>query len=502
MKKQDWKSERGSSLIIALLAMLVLGVLAAGIMFVARTETVTTANYTSLTQARYAAEAGVQQTMNWLSNSYTAPTTFGSYNTNTAPVQCSTGCTNNNSPVRLSGVNGVASNYPDSSVASAYQSALGNQALPGLNASFSTSATLVAMQPGTGATWLGSAGAPQTWQITSVGTVPGISTATVQVTATYERSGSPLFTYAVFGTSAGCASVAFSGGGGTDSFDSSAGTYAATQQLSGAAIGSNGNFDLSGGGGTAPIIQTISGTLSTPKTGVGNCVAGSPNALHNGSGWTTGGLNQLPGAVSYPAPTAASPVPPTGTQNIRNNCSTITGCSCYPGGGWACTNSGPYQLTPGVYADVLVSGGKTLHLSAGTYNMNTIALSGGAVVIIDSGPVIVQTTAAGKGAGTCCAVDFSGGTVTNAGGTPANFQLVYGGPAQIKMSGGSGDYGVVYAPSSDIIISGGGDLYGAIIGGTILNSGGTSIHYDRALQNQLLAGVGGFSQTGFSWSKF
>jgi hypothetical protein len=41
-----------------------------------------------------------------------------------------------------------------------------------------------------------------------------------------------------------------------------------------------------------------------------------------------------------------------------------------------------------------------------------------------------------------------------------------------------------------------------VIGNTINNSGGTSIHYDRALQNSLLAGVGGFRLIGFSWSKF
>ncbi len=448
MKITNWRDERGVSLVIALLTMVIISLLAAGIIFVSRTETATTANYKQLAQARYAAEAGVQNTINWLSNNYTAPTTFTAYNTSTVPVKCVSGCTSNGSPIVLSALSGVSSNYPDSAVASAYNTALSNQTLTGLSsASYSTSATLVSMTPGTGASWLGGGSGVQTWKITSQGTVAGIRSATVQVTATYERTGSPLFTYAVFGTSPGCASVSFSGGGGTDSFDSSAGSYSTTEQLSGGGIGSNGNFDLSGGGGTAPIIQTISGTLSTPRTGVGTCSSGSPNALHNGSGWTTGGLNQLPGPITYPNPTPASPTPATGIQNIRNNCATISGCSCYPGGGYACTNNGPYKLTPGNYADLLMGGGKIMHMSAGTYNVNTIALSGGSTIIVDSGPVILQATGTGIAAGTCCAVNFSGGTVSNIGGIPSNFQIVYGGAGDITLSGGSGDYAVVYSPN-------------------------------------------------------
>jgi len=71
------------------------------------------------------------------------------------------------------------------------------------------------------------------------------------------------------------------------------------------------------------------------------------------------------------------------------------------------------------------------------------------------------------------------------------------------LSGGAGYYGVVYAPLSDITISGGGNLYGAVIGSTITNSGGTLIHYDRALLNpSSVAASAPFHQIGFSWSKF
>jgi len=502
-KRRPAKNERGASLVIALLASLVLSVLSAGIIFVTQTETLTTANYKTLAQARYAAEAGVQRTINWLSNNYTAPTSFAAYNTSATPVRCVSGCANTGSIV-LSAVSGVTSNYPDATVATAYQTALSNQALTGIsNASYSTSATMNSMTPGTGASWLAAGGASQTWQITSQGNISGIRNATVQVVATFERTSSPIFTYAVFGNSPGCASVSFSGGGGTDSFDSSAGTYLTTEQLTSGNIGSNGNFDLSGGGGTAPLINVFVVIRRPPRTGTGNCVSGSPDALSIGSGWTTGALTQLTAASTYPTPLAPSPLPPTTSQSIRNNCSTITGCSCYPGGGYACTNNGPYQLTSGLsYGNLLMSGGKILHLSAGTYRVNSISLGGGSTIIVDSGPVIVNVAAQGISTGTCCAADFSGGSVSNLLGTPSDFQLVYAGSALIKMSGGSGAYGVVYAPNSAVSIGGGGDFYGAIIGSTVDNSGGTSIHFDRSLQNQFLSGVGGYRCIGFSWSKF
>ena len=73
--------ERGVALILALIAILVLGVLAATIMATSQAQAWTALNYRLTTQSRYAAEAGVQATMNWLANSYTVPTSFASFTT-------------------------------------------------------------------------------------------------------------------------------------------------------------------------------------------------------------------------------------------------------------------------------------------------------------------------------------------------------------------------------------------------------------------------------------
>ncbi len=62
--------EAGVALIIALLTLLILSVLAASIIFVTQTETWATANNRSMVQARYAAEAGAEKTLNWLRYTY------------------------------------------------------------------------------------------------------------------------------------------------------------------------------------------------------------------------------------------------------------------------------------------------------------------------------------------------------------------------------------------------------------------------------------------------
>ena len=88
----------------------------------------------------------MQSTINWLEYNYAAPSSYTSYDLTKSPVNCLTGCTTLNGPIVLSGTAGVAPNYPDATVSSAYSSALGNQLISGgSNISYSTSATLIGM---------------------------------------------------------------------------------------------------------------------------------------------------------------------------------------------------------------------------------------------------------------------------------------------------------------------------------------------------------------------
>ena len=67
-KLESRKRESGVALILALLSLLIISTLAAGLMMTTQSEVWTTANHRSLTQARYVAEAGVEEASFFLSN--------------------------------------------------------------------------------------------------------------------------------------------------------------------------------------------------------------------------------------------------------------------------------------------------------------------------------------------------------------------------------------------------------------------------------------------------
>lgn len=459
-RDQRWRSQQGIALIVALLMMLVVSTLAASVIFVADTDVLTTTNYRTLLQARYAAEAGAQVAANWLAYTYTAPASTSSLDLTVTPVRY------NGNPVVLSATSGVTENYPDAPVQSAFRSALQDVPLPGLlHTSYSVTATLVSMVPG-------STSRPvQTWQITSQGTITGVRPGSVQVVLTIERPTAAQPGYAIFATSSACAAINFSSSGFTDSFDSSAGTYAATQQNSGGDVGTNGNMKMSGS-------SAVYGNLWSPAAGTGSCSSGSPTALTDGSSLgVMGTVSQLPGAYNPPVPDPPSPTPPTTNFSVP---------------------SSPYTLAPGSYGNITASGGKNVHLSAGVYNVNSLTWSGGSIMTVDSGPVVFNI----MGTGASKAMNLSGGTVSNMTGIPANLTFNYGGSLPIDISsGGTQAFEVINAPNSPLTISGGGNIYGALIAFTVTNSGGSSVHYDRALSGAS-GGANPYRPIGFSWTKY
>ncbi len=474
------RNERGVAIIIALLTILILSTLGAAIMFSTQAEITTTYNYKRLTQARYAAEAGAQNTVNWLIYNYTVPSSFGSFDTTKSPVQYMS------SPVVLSAMNGVAPNYPDSAVQVAFNSALLDQPVSGMDVgvSYATTATLQSMRVVT--PFGGSGLVPlQSWLIKSQATLAG-STAQVEVTTTIEKFGSPVFSYAIFGTSTTCGAVSFAGNSSTDSFDSTQGTYSATHQNTLGNIGTNGNIDLAGA------MTIIHGSGSSPFSTVGTCAA-SLTGLSTSGGATLGaGLVTLSSSVSYTAPAAPTPTSLTTTQTTAGSCGTIVGCT---------TLAGPNNIAfaPGQYGDVHINGG-SVHLSQGLYSINSLAVAGMSTIIVDSGPVVLNFVGTGI-TGPTKVVDFAGGSVSNPTGKANNFQILYAGSQPVALSGGTNSYVVAYAPNAPVTLSGGADWFGAIVGNTVAISGGTAVHYDRSLASNL-AIVGNYHATSFGWSKY
>jgi hypothetical protein len=106
-------------------------------------------------------------------------------------------------------------------------------------------------------------------------------------------------------------------------------------------------------------------------------------------------------------------------------------------------------------------------VSGGTYNINSISLSGNGFLILHSALVVLNMV----GAGTNQVVDLSGGNGTNPGRILGDGQIACAGTGSVTLSGTSDGYGWVYVPSSHVPMSRDSDWYGAIIGKSLADRG-------------------------------
>ena len=480
-------------MILAVLFVLALSAVGSAMVVLARTEAYSSMNYRMMSQSRYAAESGVHKTINHLLNSYARPGSvadpLANYNMTVSPV------TFNGQPVVLSTIPGVASNYPVAAVATAFAAAAqGNLAIGPTTATYQASAVLTSMQQivsyGTSTTTV-----VQTWSITGVGSITGVQSSNVEVSALLEQQIVPAHTYAAFATNPGCGALSFAGGVITDSYDSSNITMVngkpATQANTGN-VGTNGNLTEGGG-------SVVNGSLSTPRAGVGGCKNGSVTALTaNGNATVTGGIIPLPQAITYTSPSLPSPLPPTTgvTINGAATCATIglLAAQCSGAANVFTFNGG---VTPVSLGNVSMTGGATLHLKAGVYNVNSFSMAGNSNLIVDSGPVVLN--AVGTGAATV--VDFTGGTTSNLTYDPSMFQILYAGAGTVKLAGGTAAAATLYAPNATAQLAGGTDFYGSILAANVADNGGTQIHYDRHLSQSFFT-VGNYMLNAFTWKKF
>ena len=108
--------ERGIALVVALFMVLILSVLGSSLVFVSRTETLSSLNYKTMSQTRYGAESGVHRAANHLLWAYVPPANpaeMALFDVTTSPVRVVA----NGLPVVLSTHPGFASNYPGASAA-------------------------------------------------------------------------------------------------------------------------------------------------------------------------------------------------------------------------------------------------------------------------------------------------------------------------------------------------------------------------------------------------
>lgn len=493
------KDEQGVALVITLFLMGAMSALGVSMMFLAQTETSASRNYRTMSQARYAGEAGVHRALHYLSSAAHTPTIVG-MDTTVSPV------TLGGNPVVLTPL-AANSNHPDSAVKNAYAALFTGAAASlsvggGATVTYEASATLLSARSvnvfGVGQSVV------ETWRINAVGKVPGTLPATVEVAALLERDTAAAESYAIFATGAGCGAITMAGNVQTDSYDSTTMTTTPpTTQPSGGAVGTNGNLSIAGN-------VTINGNLDTPRTGVGNCNAGTPTAF-TGTGQATlnGDIIQLPQAKVYPTPSVPSGVP-TAAMSITSSTT--------------CLDLALYILPPATcglvgtnltitangatiaLGNVAMSGGMTLTLQGGTsptvnLNVNTFSMAGNSSLVLGTGTSVVMNVVGAGVATSGTVLDFTGGTTANSSYDPSKFQILYAGTSEIKMVGGSSASGMIYAPNAHVVMHGNADFYGSVLSKTFRDTGGASVHYDRSLANKLTT-LGSHVMSSFSWQKY
>ncbi len=558
-RSQEPKNPRGVALILVMLSMAVLSVLAAAIVFTARTDAMASYNFKLSTQADYLAKAGIQEAVNWFRSSRyqsvgqaeaasyydvsSSGATYNLYTSNTSPVRCKAGadCPNPGEVVQLVGISGTGStNFPNITnaagvpVATAFAQDLSNVARTGdaTNAgSFSVNAVLLNYQTLNNGQPPDVAATPvETWLITARATWRGAagsaaSVAVAEETAVIQPLYFPSYGHALYGY----CSVTMQGSSGvcTDSFNSDLGAYgdgntsvasgncnsdsASNVIAAGAGVGANGGVTLG-----SNVIVAGNVTLGTDPT------AGCTASGFTGS--TSSVLGQvLNGPHVEPPPLPVFPANfPTGapSYSLTGGNPTLTlpvGAPANPAFGYPGT-SPPYSWSepcmPGLTCNGtkenpylidrlrMQSGGTKTTLVGGAspsnpvyYDINEIDQTGGTIVV--TGHVVLNVKSAMKIAGS----GISNGVTSNI--PPQYVKINYAGTSGVSLSGGGAVSAIIDAPLATVTLGGGGStgyLVGAVKANNIIVQGGYPVHYDMQL-NKAGGTLSVMVTTGYSRSK-
>jgi Tfp pilus assembly protein PilX len=533
--------QSGIALPMALICLLVISALAAGMMIITQSEIWTNGNYRSTTQARYVAEAGAQQTLNWLQTNWTPPSSdflnTKKFRLDLFPVQFADSNGNPIGPVIMAtdGMTGISDTYAayDSNKDGSFKTTLGNISAPFAamsgNPKFNTAAQLLSAVQDSNNNWY------TTWKIFSQGTTTNGKVQVIEVVRNLPSTSSsgpppaPPFDYAVLATGTGCGTIAMSGGQYTNAYNSQTSlgntnppfvgtggdvaTFGNVSLTNGAYVNGNvytpysnlgavGTYGISGGpiwpGLNAPkIVSGKKTTYGTPPA------CSSPSGMwavnEDNSGSQVGCTNQstcsqktyaLPPDLATPSslPDPVLPSVPTNTSA----CSGYNGlCNGGNGGAAGCA----ITIPPSLQMDGKTSGGgaanfgkanfgscSVITLQSGIYNFDTLYISnGGKIIVPSNGPVVINIYNA---SGSTMPLNVDGGTVANNGGDPINLTYIYGGNQTVNLAAGSNMFATIYAPHAKVTVSGNAGLYGAVVGNTVTFAGSGHVIYDLSLKNR------------------
>jgi hypothetical protein len=259
--------------------------------------------------------------------------------------------------------------------------------------------------------------------------------------------------YGFFAYGGTCASpgLIIGGGASVDGYNSSLGSYSATEQASLGIVGTNGGAIEEGTSSSigGKIYVTNAGTANTPVPGP------CPDDFSVSGNGTHGALTQM---------TAPVPIP---TVNIPANSSTTDVSSGSP--------------PPGFYRDLTLGSNGSITLTApGTYNFDCISVGSHGTISTSATTGKITINVSGTGCPSAPITFNSHAVINSTSQVSSNIQINYPGNGSISMTGGPQMFCVLNAPNSAVTIGGGADYYGTIMASTIDDHGGTNLHFDAA----------------------
>jgi hypothetical protein len=532
-------------LILVLLSMLVLSVLAATIVFTARSETLASYNFKLDTQADYLAKAGIQHAINWFrsthykgvphsqATTYYAVSSTGNpwnlWTSNTSLVTCISGCPTTNSGVQLISYGSGSSNYPNinntegtpRAVATAFASDLANVRVTGdanNSGTFTINAILLNYQTVlVGAAPLSSYVPVETWLITSKATWTGGSSMTATVATAEEQAIiQPIYVPTWGNALYGFCSVSMTGSAGvcTDAYNSALGAYGSGNTsvaskgcdstsvsnviASGAGVGSNGGVTLGNN-------VVVSGDVTIGSGPPAGCTA---SGFSGNAGSVLGQVINGPHKTPPPQPTFRTNFPSGApTYSLGTNAVQILPLSVTT---WPSLS--PFPNTS--YPPPLTAGGPCMDTSCtGTvdhpYEISAVSMTGGGkggnapkLQLIGGpnpfNPVYYDINSFSQNQGS---VEVSGYVVLNVksslsiGGNgisngitnsipPECVQINYAGTNAMTINGNGAVSAVINAPDATVNFGGGGSagyMIGSVQAKDISVQGGYPVHYDVQL---------------------
>ncbi len=537
--------ERGIALILVLLALLVLSVLAAAIVFTARSETFASYNYKLGTQSDYLAKAGIQRAINWFrsthyralsqseANTDYAVTSIGSpYNlltSNASPVICKSGCSSSNSPVQLTGFGDGSSNYPGidntestpEKVAAAFASDLNDPAKTritvdsGNSGFFNVNAVLLNYQTvNIGNQPPYTVSAVETWLITSKATWTGDSGSTrALATAEEEAIVQPIYLPTWGNALYGFCSVTMQGSSGTctDAFNSALGPYAGgNPSVASGQCNSTSANNVIGAGASVGANGGV--TLGSNVIVAGDVIIGTSPTSGCGSSGYSGSISSVLGQVINGPHKDPPPVPtfrpgfPSGAPSYSLSSGSVQVLPVA-----ATWSSSPFPQTTGVMPatsspcmDSSCNG-----TAAHPYEISSISMTGGGrggnaprlELVGGSSPLNPVYYDIGSLSQNQGEIDVSGYVVINiksslsigglgiANGVsssipPESVVINYAGTNAVSISGNGAISALLNAPNADVNLGGGGSggyFVGAVQANNVSVQGGYPVHYDVQL---------------------